>query len=72
MLGHQESAGFMQTKWDGAPSVICGTDPKSGMFSLELNLYLLRLNLSYASKTQMMIGNEGDLAENSSSLEIFC
>jgi hypothetical protein len=32
MLGHQENSGFMQTKWDGAPSVICGTDPKSGMF----------------------------------------
>ena len=32
MLGHQESTGFMQTKWDGAPSVICGTDPASGMF----------------------------------------
>jgi len=32
MLGQQESSGFMQTKWDGAPSVICGTDPKSGMF----------------------------------------
>jgi len=32
MLGHQESSGFMQTKWDGAPSVICGTDPQTGMF----------------------------------------
>jgi len=32
MLGHQESSGFMQTKWDGAPSVICGTDPQTGEF----------------------------------------
>ena len=32
MLGHQESFGFMQTKWDGAPSVICGTDPQTGEF----------------------------------------
>jgi len=32
MMGHQESSGFMQTKWDGAPSVICGTDPASGQF----------------------------------------
>ncbi len=32
MLGHQDSTGFMQTKWDGAPSVICGTDPASGLF----------------------------------------
>jgi hypothetical protein len=32
MLGHQESVGFMQTKWDGAPSVICGTDPTTGQF----------------------------------------
>ena len=32
MLGQQESAGFMQTKWDGAPSVVCGVDPLSGLF----------------------------------------
>ncbi len=32
MLGHQESSGFMQTKWDGAPSVICGTHPETGLF----------------------------------------
>ena len=32
MLGQQDSSGFMQTKWDGAPSVICGTDPATGMF----------------------------------------
>ena len=32
MLGQQESSGFMQTKWDGAPSLICGTDPMTGMF----------------------------------------
>ena len=32
MLGHQESAGFMQTKWDGAPSVICGVDPLADIF----------------------------------------
>ena len=32
MLGQQESAGFMQTKWDGAPAVICGEHPLSGYF----------------------------------------
>ena len=32
MLGHQESSGFMQTKWDGAPSVICGVDPLADIF----------------------------------------
>lgn len=32
MLGQQESGGFMQTKWDGAPSVVCGVDPMSGVF----------------------------------------
>ena len=32
MLGHQENSGFMQTKWDGAPSVICGVDPEFGYF----------------------------------------
>ena len=32
MLGQQESSGFMQTKWDGAPSVICGIDPLADIF----------------------------------------
>ncbi len=32
MLGHQESSGFMQTKWDGAPAVICGEHPVTGRF----------------------------------------
>ena len=27
MLGHQESTGFMQTKWDGAPSCLLYTSP---------------------------------------------
>ena len=32
MMGQSESTGFMQTKWDGAPSIICGTDPANGFF----------------------------------------
>ena len=32
MLGGASSAGFLQTKWDGAPSVVCGVDPDSGEF----------------------------------------
>ena len=32
MLGQQESSGFMQTKWDGAPSVVCGVEPLTQMF----------------------------------------
>ena len=33
MLGKKADAtGFMQTKWDGAPAVICGKEPNSGMF----------------------------------------
>tara|TARA_B100000287_G_scaffold158990_1_gene149944 strand:+ start:413 stop:1621 length:1209 start_codon:yes stop_codon:yes gene_type:complete len=32
MLGCDNSTGFMQTKWDGAPSVICGTCPLTDNF----------------------------------------
>ncbi len=32
MLGCDNSTGFMQTKWDGAPSLVCGKDPKNGLF----------------------------------------
>ncbi len=27
-----QPGGFVQTKWDGAPSVVCGTDPITGIF----------------------------------------
>jgi hypothetical protein len=32
MIGKKSSAGFLQTKWDGAPSVVCGKDPMTGTF----------------------------------------
>jgi len=32
MLGCDNSTGFMQTKWDGAPSIVCGKDPANGHF----------------------------------------
>ena len=32
MLGCDDSTGFMQTKWDGAPAVVCGKNPKNGLF----------------------------------------
>ena len=32
MLGCDNSTGFMQTKWDGAPAVVCGIHPKIGQF----------------------------------------
>ena len=24
--------GYLQTKWDGAPSIVCGKDPQNGQF----------------------------------------
>jgi hypothetical protein len=32
MIGKKSSNGFLQTKWDGAPSVVCGVDPMTGGF----------------------------------------
>ena len=32
MLGCDNSTGFMQTKWDGAPAVVCGIDPSVELF----------------------------------------
>jgi len=32
MLGCDDSKGFMQTKWDGAPAVVCGREPITGAF----------------------------------------
>lgn len=64
MLGHQESAGFMQTKWDGAPSVVCGTDPKSGMFFVGTKSVFAKTQpkLCFAD-SQIDEWYDGDLAE---------
>ena len=32
MLGKKPRSGYMQTKWDGAPSVVCGKHPITGRF----------------------------------------
>ena len=32
MLGCDNSTGFMQTKWDGVPSVVCGINPRTENF----------------------------------------
>jgi hypothetical protein len=32
MIGKKSTGGFLQTKWDGAPSVVCGIDPMTGGF----------------------------------------
>lgn len=64
MLGHQKSSGFMQTKWDGAPSVICGTDPQTGMFFVGTKSVFAKTapKLCY-SEEQIDGWYEGDLAE---------
>ena len=32
MLGEKKSSSSLQTKWDGAPAVVCGPDPANGRF----------------------------------------
>ncbi len=64
MLGHQESAGFMQTKWDGAPSVICGTDPQTGMFFVGTKSVFNKSDPKLCYSEEQINGwYEGDLAE---------
>ena len=64
MLGQQESAGFMQTKWDGAPSVICGTDPNTGMFFVGTKSVFNKNDPKLCYSEEQIDGwYEGDLAE---------
>ena len=63
MLGQQDSAGFMQTKWDGAPSLICGTDPNTGMFFVGTkSVFAKNPKICYSSE-DVDLYYEGDLAE---------
>ena len=32
MLGEKKGSGFLQTKWDGSPSIVCGIDPEFKTF----------------------------------------
>ena len=41
-LGCQGNS-FMQTKWDGSPSIVAGWDPKFNGFLLEPSLYLTKV-----------------------------
>ena len=64
MMGHQESGGFMQTKWDGAPSVICGTDPNTGMFFVGTKSVFNKNDPKLCYSEEQIDGwYEGDLAE---------
>ena len=64
MLGQQDSAGFMQTKWDGAPSVICGVNPENGMFFVGTKSVFNKTEpkILYSEVEVDMLYN-GDLAE---------
>ena len=63
MLGCDKSTGFMQTKWDGAPSVVCGTDPNSGMFFVGTkSVFAINSKACYRD-ADVDLYYEGDLAE---------
>ena len=63
MLGHQESMGFMQTKWDGAPSLICGKDPNSGLFFVGTKSVFAKTPKICYTEEDVDLYYEGDLAE---------
>jgi len=64
MLGQQENSGFMQTKWDGAPSIICGTHPETGLFFVGTKSVFNKTEpkVCYSDET-IDAWYEGDLAE---------
>ena len=64
MLGQQDSTGFMQTKWDGAPSVICGVHPEHGYFFVGTKSVFNKTEPKIcASEAKIDMLYQGDLAE---------
>ena len=63
MLGCDNSTGFMQTKWDGAPSVVCGTDPLNGMFFVGTKSVFAENSKACYDDVDVDLYYEGDLAE---------
>ena len=48
MLG-KDGTSFMQTKWDGAPSVVCGMDPLAKIFFVGTKSVFAKTCLLYTS-----------------------
>jgi len=64
MLGKKaDASGFLQTKWDGAPSVICGISPTTGMFFVGTKSVFNKTEPKTCySDEQIDIWYQGDLA----------
>ena len=66
MLGCDNSTGFMQTKWDGVPSVVCGIDPLTGEFFIGTKSVFNKEEPKIAASeggVDMFYGHQPDLAK---------
>ena len=64
MLGCDDSTGFMQTKWDGAPAIICGKEPYLGNFFVGTKSVFNKENPKICyTHTDIDAFYSGDLAE---------
>jgi len=65
MLGCDNSTGYMQTKWDGAPSIVCGKDPANGLFFVGTKSVFNKTEpkICYTESDVDNFGYKGDLAE---------
>ena len=66
MLGCDNSTGFMQTKWDGVPSVVCGIDPLTDNFFIGTKSVFNKEEPKIAASENgidMYYGHQPDLAK---------
>jgi len=65
MLGCDNSTGYMQTKWDGAPSIVCGKDPANGLFFVGTKSVFNKTEpkICYTESDVDRFEYKGDLAE---------
>ena len=66
MLGSDNSTGFMQTKWDGVPSVVCGIDPLTAEFFIGTKSVFNKEEPKIAASEggiDMFYGHQPDLAK---------
>ena len=65
MLGCDNSTGYMQTKWDGAPSIVCGKDPANGLFFVGTKSVFNKTEpkICYTESDVDKFGYKDDLAE---------
>ena len=62
LIGHSDNSVNVSMKWDGAPSIVAGTDPTDGRFFVATKSYFNKIPVMYKTTKEINDKLSGDLA----------